>query len=495
MSAAGYLSGNMLVPYPFEDGQTIDWDVSGIAPSSSSGDEGPDPDLNEAMLALQKCFADAFVFLDAESVSEWPEIGDFSVSGSSLSFTLSAGGHRHSVRVDASDEPFPIASGNAEFGSFLVVASSEGIRDFSSFCVRTGVKPATSVFPPSHDSSSSSSGDGGNLFLRLCARCVSARPSGLRSIKVYNGVDPMDSGPHFVLDGDVSILPGNNFMLSDPDSENGIRLDAVPGAGAGAVPCECDENAGGSSSMAGPDGHVRIFNDTCYDLEPGLEGTVVVDGVAVRSRELMVHAKCTACCTCEMYESIVNGRLVELANAVRKAKSDIGSSLKSYEKGVSAFNGRIAVPRISDVSLSLTGMPVSSKLSPKLDGTSVKGRMGRCAFVAIVRNSSFATVSAKITEMSVTDTIVESSATWTGTDGEPMSQTSRSETGLVGSSFPIYPGQSLVVTFVALCESKFSTVSLIRYVGAIHLTLTYRTPSGRSGSLGFLSKSIVVKED
>lgn len=489
MSAGGYLSGNMLVPYPFEDGQSIDWDISGQESSSSSGDAIAEPDLNEAMVSLQRCFVDAFMFLDSESVSEWPSIGNMSVSGNSLSFSVSANGKSIDVKAEASGDRFPIISYATEFGRFLVVVSSEGIRDFSSFCDGNGIRPAINNFPPSRDSSSSSSGDGGNYSLRLCARCVSMRPAGLGTIRVYDGVHTMETGPHFVIDGDVTLLPGNNMVLSEPESANGIQLDAVPGAGMGVVACECNENYGIGSNLAGPDGHVRLFNDTCYDLEPGPEGTVVVDGVAVRSRDLLVHAKCTACCTCEMYESIVNGRLVELANAVRKAKGDIGDLLKSYEKGVKEFNGRIAVPRLSDVSLALSGMPAGSNLSSKLDGTLVKGKMGRCAFNAVVRNSSFATISAKIVSMSGSDSIVEASASWTEASGTSKSKTSHSS---LSGTFPIPPGGSLAVSFVSVKGAQMSSVKTLSFTGSISVSLSYRTLSGKSGSLGTLSKSITV---
>ena len=179
------------------------------------------------------------------------------------------------------------------------------------------------------------------------------------------------------------------MVLSDPeDVENGIELSAVPGAGTGIISCGCRGQAESDSTIISPDGHTRIFNDTCYDIEPGPFGTVVVDGETRKSRKLVLHAKCTSCCTCDMYASIVNDKLAALATAVRSAKSDISSLLQTYESGVDAFNRRIYVPKLSDVTVTISGMPIGENLSPKLGGTGVKGKMGRCAFTAIVRNLS-----------------------------------------------------------------------------------------------------------
>ena len=464
----GYLTGNMLIPFPFEDGQVLAW---------------PDK-AEEAQLLLDRCFVDAGVSIHGADIADgWPSIGKLATGASWISFVLSAGGIERPITISATDARFPIVSGNADFGSYVIVASSEGIRDFLSFC------SSNSISPPVPGSSSPSERVG-DFFLRLCAKCVTRSPVGLTSIKVYDGVKAKSEGPHFVLKGDVAIKPGNNMLLSEPD-ENGIQIGAVPGAGMGVVPCMCEDNAVVKSPIMSPDGHTRIFNDTCYDIEPWIE-TKNEGGVTERIGHIQLHAKCTACCTCAMYESIVNDRLAPLSAIVRQAKADIALRLSEYENAVKRFNQRLLRPTASDVRLSLSGMPVGANLSPKLAETKVKGKMGRCAFTAILRNSSYSVISATIYSLAGSDTVVEASASWSDADGTPKSKTGNAASDIVGQTFSIMPGMSIVVTFVSVKNEMVGAASTGGYRGSISVGLSYSTENGPSGSLGIMRKSVEV---
>ncbi len=464
----GYLTGNMLIPFPFEDGQVLAW---------------PDK-AEEAQLLLDRCFVDAGVSVHGADIADgWPSIGKLATGASWISFVLSAGGMERPITISATDARFPIVSGKADFGSYVIVASSEGIRDFLSFC------SSNSISPPVPGSSSPSERVG-DFFLRLCAKCVTRSPIGLTSIKVYDGVNAKSEGPHFVLKGDVAIKPGNNMLLSEPD-ENGIQIGAVPGAGMGVVPCMCEDNAVVKSPIMSPDGHTRIFNDTCYDIEPWIE-TKSEGGVTERIGHIQLHAKCTACCTCAMYESIVNDRLAPLSAIVRQAKADIASQLSEYENAVKRFNQRLLRPTASDVRLSLSGMPVGANLSPKLAETKVKGKMGRCAFTAILRNSSYSVINATVYSLAGSDTVVEASASWSDADGTPKSKTGNAASDIVGQTFSIMPGMSLVVTFVSVKNEMVGAASTGGYKGSISVGLSYSTENGPSGSLGIMRKSVEV---
>lgn len=464
----GYLTGNMLIPFPFEDGQVLAW---------------PDK-AEEAQLLLDRCFVDAGVSVHGADVADgWPSIGKLATGASWISFVLSAGGMERPITISATDARFPIVSGKADFGSYVIVASSEGIRDFLSFC------SSNSISPPVPGSSSPSERVG-DFFLRLCAKCVTRSPVGLTSIRVYDGVKAKSEGPHFVLKGDVAIKPGNNMLLSEPD-ENGIQIGAVPGAGMGVVPCMCEDNAVVKSPIMSPDGHTRIFNDTCYDIEPWIE-TKNEGGVTERIGHIQLHAKCTACCTCAMYESIVNDRLAPLSAIVRQAKADIASRLSEYENAVKRFNQRLLRPTASDVRLSLSGMPVGANLSPKLAETKVKGKMGRCAFTAILRNSSYSVINATVYSLAGSDTVVEASASWSDADGTPRSKTGNAASDIVGQTFSIMPGMSLVVTFVSVKNEMVGAASTGGYKGSISVGLSYSTENGPSGSLGIMRKSVEV---
>lgn len=468
----GYLTGNMLIPFPFEDGQVLAW---------------PDK-AEEAQLLLNRCFVDAGVSVYGADIADgWPSIGKLATGASWISFVLSVGGMERPITISATDARFPIVSGKADFGSYVIVASSEGILDFLSFC------SSNSISPPVPGSSSPSERDG-EFFLRLCAKCVTRSPVGLTSIKVYDGVKAKSKGPHFVLKGDVAIKPGNNMLLSEPD-ENGIQIGAVPGAGMGVVPCMCENNAVVKSLIMSPDGHTRIFNDTCYDIEPWID----TKGIG----HLQLHAKCTACCTCAMYESIVNDRLAPLARLVRLLRTGgtdedgnnvtgLGELLTSYENAVKRFNQRLLRPTASDVRLSLSGMPVGANLSPKLAETKVKGKMGRCAFTAILRNSSYSVINATVYSLTGSDTVVEASASWSDADGTPKSKTGNAASDIVGQTFSIMPGMSLVVTFVSVKNEMVGAASTGGYKGSISVGLSYSTENDPSESLGIIRKSVEV---
>lgn len=443
MSCAGngYLTGNTLIAFPFRDGQHMEF---------------PDG----VQTALERCFADAAVHISGSSVPEagWPALGGFSATGNALSFKVSVGSDEITASVSASSVPFPVVRGRAPWGSYVIVLSSEGIRNLDG-----------TIFPAPVRSPSSPSGRGAGVWLELCDRCVTVTPKGLESIMVFDGVHPKSSGPHFVVSGDVSVMPGNNMVVSYGDDANSMRIDAVPGAGLGVLPCKC-EDAAAVSQFVSPDGHSRIFNDTCYDIEP-LGGGVI-----------QIHSKCTACCTCDMYESIVRDRLAPLAEALRKARRDLGDMLNTYESGVSRFNYRISHPTNADYTLSITGMPIGNLLSPKLSNAKVKGRMARCAFTAILSNKSPFYLGAYVETIITRDgeDVVEASITGMDDNGVQRTISADSTQGVIGQQFFIGPGESMVVNFVSRKKVKVKEVSTnTGYRGEIRVGGIFKDADGR----------------
>lgn len=458
----GYLTGNMLIAFPFEDDQCLAW---------------PDECRLQMQEALQRCFTDACISVRSSELpnSEIPCLGLFEVGDSSLRFSLVVGDAEKQISVVSTDEAFPIINGNEEWGSYVIVTSSEGIRDFLSLCKELSIAPPAPTL-------TSSSGRDGAFYLRLCDKCINVSPVGLKSLMVYDGVHPKENGPHFTLTGDVVLKPGNNMQYVEPDDEdNAIEVAAVPGAGLGRVACICKETVGGNAAIAGPDGHARLFNDTCYDLEPSPK---FINDDGLETQQLKIHVKCTSCCTCAMYESIVNDRLVPLADAVRQAKSQIAAHHQTYELAVKKFNERISKPSLTDITLTLAGMPIGSKVSPNISNKDVTGNMSRCAFTAIVRNSSYFAVTASIVTMSGSDSVVEATAAWSNETGDPLSNTGDSA---LGGSYTIYPGRSLTVTFVTEKDAKVSKVSTGGFTGKFAVDL-----SSSFGSLGRLRKDVSV---
>ena len=527
MSTAGngYLSGNLLTPFPFEDGQCLAWDdmsgwsVSGVPDgwsvsitwgtgwvavvstpdgigAATVGGSQDDTYLRidylgkvmhatrstkaQAQQALEKCFADAGISVSSERVDQdsWPMIGDFMVSGSVLEFTLRCCGESVRLSVSASEDRFPIMSGRAPWGSYVVTLSSEGLRDFLEFCGNGRVSPPSS-------GSSSPSGADGDFFMRLCAKCVSLAPHGVESIMIYDGVHDRSGGPHFVVDGDVRVKPGNNMSVSETEDGMGITFSAIPGAGAGKVPCACGDSEGVGVSLSSPDGHVRIFNDTCYDIEPCETSTRDVGGYARASKVIRLHGKCTACCTCSMYESIVNDRLAALAASIRSARSEIDGYLSKYNDAVRLFNERISRPSLSDIRMSMSAMPIGKHVSPKLKGTLVKGRMDRCSFTAVVRNGSYFTLTANVSSMSSSGNIVEVTAAWSSEGGVQKSKAW--DKSFTGGNFSIAPGCSLIISFISVKSDKVAEVGVYSFSGSISVSLR----SGGS-SLGTLRRSVSI---
>ena len=463
-----------MVQFPFEDGSYDTMSDAGM------------PD--EQIARVNGCFVDAGIYLHSHSVTEkeWPSIGLIGVSGKSLNFTISCRGSMKSLSVSASGERFPVVSGQEPWGTYFVVLSSEGILGLIEYFESSSSSSSSSSSPPAAGCSSPDSPEG-ERFFRICAKCVTFTPETLSSIRVFDGVGDRSSGPHFILSGDVRVRPGNNMEISVPEGDNGISISAVPGAGTGIVNCGCKDKPEYVSSINSPDGHTRIFNDTCYDIEPAEFGTVVIDGEERVSRRIRIHAKCTACCTCEMYESIVNDKLAALFSSVKKAKEDIEGLLEVYENGVSAFNMRMRRPSKDDMAVSLSGMPIGKNVSPNLVGNDVIGKMSRCVFTATLRNNSYFTVNARVNSMSGTNVIVEASASWSDASGNPKSKTGDNAGSISGSSYSIYPGRSLVVTFVSVKNMMVGKVKTGGFTGNISFGLT--TPKG---SLGTISRTVSV---
>lgn len=488
----GYLSGNTLTAFPFEDGQCLAWPFD-------SADK-----RNEFQVALQKCFADAGVYINSRSLnSYWPFVGDFEVGEDAISFKIGVGSEDSDVNLSvksSASTAFPVVSGSAPWGHYVLTLSSEGIEEFCALC------ESLSISPPVQQNSSSAGRDGGS-WLRLCAKCITFRHVGVSSIRVYDGVSPFSSGPHFVLKGDVSIMPGNNMLILPPDGDgNGMRINAIPGAGLGVCPCVCEETPAGNNYLAGSDGHCRIFNDTCYDLEPGEIRMEHVEsfGREMLTQDLHIHVKCTSCCTCSMYEDIVN-RLAVIAGqldpesgnqwkqgSVRWAKSTINNLYGKYESAVAKFNARMSAPKLSDVTMTLSGMPIGRNVSPKISGGGVSGRMSRCAFTAVVRNSSYFEVLASVTSIFGTDSIAEISASWSNESGEPKSLSVNSEKDIKGKSFSIFPGRSLVVTYVSVKNARMRSVVTGGFSGSMYVDLSYRKNDSSVAYLGRISKSVTV---
>ena len=97
--------------------------------------------------------------------------------------------------------------------------------------------------------------------------------------------------------------------------------------------------------------------------------------------------------------------------------------------------------------------------------------------------------SLRVLSITGTDSIVESSAAWSDEDGAPLSITGDSESGVAGKYFVVYPGRSLVVTYISMKNEKVKSVVTGGFSGSASVDVSYWKGSSVI-SLGRLSKSV-----
>lgn len=135
---------------------------------------------------------------------------------------------------------------------------------------------------------------------------LSPTPRAVRSLEPRADIkqaltDPSDDGG-FRRTGDIKLVAGYNIQLDVDVDANGIRIDAVPGAGLGQLPCASEPVPLTGSSIP-PDtfGNVEIESSECYEVETDREAGTI------RIKHL-----CDPCCDCEDYIAVG-----ELYNQVR----------------------------------------------------------------------------------------------------------------------------------------------------------------------------------
>lgn len=421
-----HLTGNRLIRYPFADDSVL----------SVDGDE--------KAITVFGCFVDAMVQLVSPHSDSCPKVTGVSIDGQTLSFALvDVSGHGEPVNLTCSRSKtrFPVISSKASWCWYTFVMSSDGIGEFADL---KESDPGIDV-----------SGD----VLAFSERCLGRSADGVSAIYLYGGERPpyegadrrctrleaLALGPDRIVSGDVSLREGNNIslssgspvdMLAGVTGINGITVNAIPGAGAGRLPCECsDATEFKTPGLLSPDGHSRLFNDTCYDLVPML--------YTPKTAYLRMHAKCKACCTCEMYAAIVNDRLVPLKDDVLESKKSLDSTLGTYETNVAKWNARMQTAEPDDIVVSVSAVPLDPA-GTNLKGGSVLGMMSRCGFSVFVRNDSFVDVTISLSDLSSNGDIFEAQVSFMDQGLQPR---------IVKLSAPAYacdvtlpPGRSMTFT-------------------------------------------------
>lgn len=165
-------------------------------------------------------------------------------------------------------------------------------------------------------------------------QCVlDVRPARVETLQLYRTLTtPCPSSPS-PFKGHVRLVAGYNIaydpVITDTVDTTAIRLAAVPGAGAGRVPCDGTASDPKPPSMIQPDGNgsVHILGDDCYSVYPIAEDTLQISG------------DCYACCTCDQYVNVARAvaALIARANAVRLALAD---QLVVYSQALQEYHTR-----------------------------------------------------------------------------------------------------------------------------------------------------------
>lgn len=162
---------------------------------------------------------------------------------------------------------------------------------------------------------------------------------------------------------DVRIGAGHNISLDvEHYAENGeldqdtttITISAIPGAGAGKIPC--DEDAEKKTNRYGWNGDVNIETDGCYSVLPVIREN---------SASFIINGRCTPCCTCEDFVAVL-----DMIKAVGARIETLRSSVllpthNAYETRVDEFNDYVRKHTGIDVGFSM--MMYGNWTAPKLE--------------------------------------------------------------------------------------------------------------------------------
>ena len=444
-----YLTSSRYVRYPFADDSVL----------SVGEDKGR---------LVFGCFLDAMIQLKGGAEAY---ISGISVDGATLSFSLCQEG-QESVRLTCtrSSKRYPVVSGECDWCWYSIVLSADGIREMGE---------ANIELNPDEK-------------LPFASRCIGLMSNGVTSLVVYDGTGTNENGRRYTLSevlkdealanwrvkGDVALQEGYNAVIeTGPESmvlDGGqvITIGMSPGAGAGVVPCWCDDNevVYKTPGLICDDGHVRIFNDTCYDLQTDRDTS---PGIGVGSEGfLKIHEKCKACCTCEMYATVVNDKLIPMKDSVLKSRETLENTYTTYEKFVKDWNERLVTALPEDIIVSMTAVPLEAAAT-NLYSSKTSGKMSRCGFSISVRNSSFVDIVIKLAGFYANGRVFEDRVNYMKTVSEPIVDKlgldalngEKLEEPLEICTLP--PGRSLVFTYFVRLEGQVTTDRQTGFITAL----------------------------
>lgn len=146
----------------------------------------------------------------------------------------------------------------------------------------------------------------GDYSFNIECEAATVRPDlrGVRSLKVGNGANLSD-----FIRGHVKLIEGNNIRLTYIPQVNGIRIDAISGAGLNQT-CDCED-------IYQPPDCIRTINGIdINNLQIIGDGKCVE--ISTQGNTIIIKDKCSEpCCGCEELESITTNLAIQEATLSR----------------------------------------------------------------------------------------------------------------------------------------------------------------------------------
>lgn len=385
---------------------------------------------------VSRLFCDALACVPyGEALSS--SISGVSVSGGALSFVLSSNGKDEGLSIDSSEGGHYALLRHSDLSS--VVVDLDHVRDSEDF-----------------------SDDGS---YPLSPSCASYDCRSVRSFSIMNSPDgtsaPVVTASGIV--GDVTFVAGTNMSVSA--SEDGLLLEASPGAGEGTVPCECDdeEDRDGAVVVPASTGDVVIEGDGCIQVSTDNSSTVTLGG------------RCTACCPTDKYVE----QLESLASAnamLAKANAAVMEAVGRYNADVTDFNEAVQEPLESEFAISVTAAaPLPREKSDGWSNERVLGRHQQAFVAANVVNASQKAVRVRLADPTCTGMLLRrvaiSLGTVVGDDGQPEERVVLPD---ANNEFDLESGGSASVYAVFDSGVLVRSMSPGRYTAVVSATFRWR---------------------
>jgi hypothetical protein len=240
---------------------------------------------------------------------------------------------------------------------------------------------------------------------RMSDSSLYARANRVLSFTLVNGEER--SGK---ISGNVKFKAGTNmyvgsdilqasYIMPITEDKKGVVISAIPGAGAGRVPCEIPVDCGEGSGNIKPDemGDVVFEGDDCHQIVPVDEPWT--DESGIKHVSVKIIGKCTACCQCDDYVDIGN-RLAGESERLSDVYSMIKRDSSVYNAYARKFNQSVYRVSADELLVHCVAMSqnrnVGSAHSVNMGSSGISGSIDRANASLTIKNTSICDVSCTV---------------------------------------------------------------------------------------------------